>query len=168
MAPTDPDPVPPTDPDPPSNSDPVEPTDVDESNYESYLDAARSAWQTHGAGGFDDVIDELENEENDTHYDYDQVVEFVKNWSYYTNVIGTHGFEGRLVSDFDHPFTLTNVHKAIAAGLTGLGQTIAIRDGEFDINHPDLIGKNIDCGMNNGGHGDGPFGSCDDPTDEEV
>lgn len=143
--------------------DPVDPTEVNESNYESYLDVARLAWGNYGGGGLNAVIAALEGETNNMRYEYDQVVEFVKSLPEYQRVLASHNVwwdNNRPAADFDHPFTLTMVHKAHAAGLTGKGQLVAVYDDGFDIYHPDLIGKEIDCGLEAGEHGGGDFGGC--------
>ncbi|MEP1208937.1 MAG: S8 family serine peptidase [Rhizobiaceae bacterium] len=133
----------------------MDPTPVDESNFDIYLEAAKRAWAEHGTGGLDAVIAELENEANDPRYDYEQVLEAVLGLVEYENTRATHYFDWYGVPNdtYTHPYTLTNVFRAWAAGLTGLGQTIAIAEAPagsingvivengFDLTHPDLAEK---------------------------
>ncbi|MEP0944657.1 MAG: S8 family serine peptidase [Rhizobiaceae bacterium] len=161
------DPTPPSELEPDPEPDPADPVKVDEVNLLEYILTAQSAWETYGAGGLTAVIDALEDDANDPRYDYEQVVAFVQSLPEYEKVLGTHDFGSQPLSEFDHPFTLTNVHKALAAGLTGYNQTIAIYDNGFDIHHPDLNGKNIDCGLSTGQHGAGDHGDCNDDSADD-
>ncbi len=124
----------------PDPVEPVDPTDVDISNFLEFLTAAEKVWADHGSGGLDAVIAELENTDNDTYYDIEQIEQLVLRYSEYQNVRQTP-----LSGTYTHPFTLTNIYKAFAAGLTGGGQLIAIveapGDNGFDLTHPDLAEK---------------------------
>ncbi len=89
----------------PDPVEPVDPTDVDISNFLEFLTAAEKVWADHGSGGLDAVIAELENTDNDTYYDIEQIEQLVLRYSEYQNVRQTP-----LSGTYTHPFTLTNIY----------------------------------------------------------
>ena len=117
------------------NSGPVD--FADPASVGTYMNSAKGVWTAPAQGGLPGVVSVLEG----YGYDFEDIWGNLIETPEYKFIDPHQGYpSGRI-----HPYTLTNLHIAIAAGLTGKGQLIAINDWGFHPDHPDLAGKEYSC-----------------------
>jgi subtilase-type serine protease len=127
---------------------PIDMSWIESDDLVDYLDTAKAAWRENGKDGLSAVLAAV----GAAGYDFEAIKQDLLDHEEYKNVnphrVGPSltGPDRKPVDTSRvHPFTLGNIQVALAAGLTGKDQLIAIHDRGFEIDHPDLVSKNIQC-----------------------